>query len=105
MTLIDVRFLRESLAALLPAQSAGTADNKKRNAGGRPPAPFNDDLMCAIWALIYQGDLKPARQADIENAIKDWVINQGHEIGDTAAREKAKKIWTALQTDVENPAT
>ena len=59
--------------------------------------------MCAIWASIYRGDLKPQRQADVERAIKDWTVAQGHDLGDTSAREKARKIWTAMNDEVENP--
>lgn len=104
MALSAVHFLRVSLDALLPAgMSPPKVESRIRNSGGRPPAPFNDNLMCAIWALIYQGDFKPKRQKDIENAIKDWVIANGHDIGDTPARDKARKIWAALNAEVENP--
>ena len=73
------------------------------NRGGRPPAPFADDLMCAIWASIYRGDLQPTLQADVEKAIKDWTVAHGHDLGDTSARDKARKIWLAMQQEVGNP--
>ena len=76
-----------------------------KNAGGRPPAAFADDLMCAVWASIYRGDFMPARQADIEKALKTWAVDQGHELGDTSARDKARKIWNAMHQEVGNPAS
>ena len=84
------------------SKQASTLSGKAKNTGGRPPAPFADDLMCAVWASIYRGDLKPQRQADVERAIKDWAVAQGHELGDTSAREKARKIWAAMNEEVEN---
>lgn len=84
------------------SEQASTIASKAKNAGGRPPAAFADDLMCAVWASIYRGDLTPKRQADVERAIKDWTIAQGHDLGDTSAREKARKVWAAMNEDVEN---
>lgn len=91
----------KSSTSKLPDEPS-TVSSKVRNVGGRPSAPFADDLMCAIWASIYRGDLKPQRQADVERAIKDWTVAQGHDLGDTSAREKARKIWVAMNEEVEN---
>lgn len=104
VTLTDVHFLKDSLGALLPALPAATSTQPiSRNPGGRPPAAFSDELMCAIWALIYQGDLKPKNQADIERAMLDWATHGGHDLGVTTAREKARKVFAALSTEVRNP--
>lgn len=99
-----VHFLRESLDALLPSSSQAQLSPDVRSKGGRPPAAFSDDLMCAIWGLINQGDLKPKSQADIERAILDWASRNDHELGATAARGKARKIYATLLGEVENPA-
>lgn len=106
MTLTGVHFLRESLNVLLPAGgSKTTALSASKNQGGRPPAAFADDLMCAIWGLIHQGDLKPKNQADIERAMLDWAAKNDHELGTTVARGKARKVFAALTGEVENPST
>lgn len=106
-TLDGVHFLRESLDALLPAPNqtmmAPAPASESRIKGGRPPAAFADNLMCAIWGLIYQGDLNPKTQAEVERAILDWASLNNHEIGVTAARGKARKIFTTLLGEVENP--
>lgn len=103
-TLHGVHFLRESQSALTPATIATSAISVPKNKGGRPPAAFADDLMCAIWGLIYQGDLKPKNQAEIERAMLDWAAANGQELGATLAREKAQKVFAALKTEVGNPS-
>jgi len=104
ITLHGVHFLKESLSALLPATVATAANLEPKNKGGRPPAAFADDLMCVIWGLIHQGDFRPKNQADIERAMLDWTERNGHELGSTAARGKARKVYAALTGDVENPS-
>jgi hypothetical protein len=105
LTLTGVHFLRESLNVLLPAaRSIATAQPVAKNQGGRPPAAFADDLMCAIWGLIHQGDLKPKSQADIERAMLDWAARNDHELGLTAARGKARRVFAILTGEVENPS-
>lgn len=71
--------------------------------GGRPAAAFSDDLLCAIWGLIYQGDLKPTKQAEIERAMLSWAAKRGFSLSETSAREKARKVFGAMYMEVENP--
>lgn len=104
-TLQGVHFLRESLVAFLPRTSAPSTSSVPKSKGGRPPAAFADDLMCAIWGLIYQGDLKPKNQAEIERAMLDWAARNDQELGSTAAREKARKVYATLTGEVENPSS
>jgi hypothetical protein len=104
-TLLGVHFLRESLTALLPAKTAAVSNSEPRNKGGRPPAAFADDLMCAIWGLIHQGDLNPKNQAEIERAMLDWAARNDHELGTTMARGKARKVYATFIGEVENPIT
>ena len=105
VTLNGVHFLRESLIALLPTSDAPPVPTTAaKNVGGRPPAAFSDEMMCAIWALIYQGDLQPKTQADVEKAMLDWTSERGHELGTTLARQKARLVMTAISKEVANPA-
>lgn len=99
-----VYFLKESLSVLLPAAIATPVILGSKNKGGRPPAAFADDLMCAIWGLIYQGDLKPKNQAEIERAMLDWALENDQELGATVARGKAQKVFNALKAEVGNPS-
>ena len=70
--------------------------------GGRPPKPFWDRLWAAIAAQLHNGDLQPKRQADIERTMHDWLVANGEDAGETAVRAKAKLLWDAIQTEVEN---
>lgn len=86
--------------ALTAFEQAPRATSK----GGRPPLAFNDEMICAIWALIYQGDLKPTRQSEVERAILDWASTNGQDLGETTARAKARVIFGALNREVKNPS-
>ena len=59
--------------------------------------------MCAIFGLIHQGDFQPKNQAEIEKAMLDWAVRNDHELGVTLAREKARKVFSALTLGVGNP--
>lgn len=89
-----VHFSLDSVAEIWPSTNRASP-----RSGGRTPATFHDDLMCAIWKQIYENELKPRRQADIEHALLAWVENNGHKMSESAAREKAKKIWTSTKGD------
>ena len=94
--LTGVYFLRESLDALLPSGKVPAVPPPTlKSVGGRLPAAFSDDLLCAIWALIYRGELIPKLQADVVDAMLDWASQNGHEIGVTLAKEKARKVFAA----------
>jgi len=70
--------------------------------GGRPPKAFWDRLWVAITAQIYNGDLQPSRQADLERAMHDWLAANGEDAGETAVRLKAKLLWEEINREVEN---
>jgi integrase len=107
VTLTAVHFLREPLASLSTTRGEPpVSPSPPKNPGGRPPAAFNDDLMCAVWKRIYEGDLKPKKQAEIERAILDWAATKGYEFSSTTAREKARKIFdAACRTEVKNSSS
>jgi len=63
--------------------------------GGRPPKEWWDDFWIDICKQIYEGDLKPKRQSDLEKAMLDWATNHGHEMSEATARKVAKKLFDA----------
>ena len=65
------------------------------NKGGRPAKDWWDDFWIDICGKIYEGDLKPQRQADLEKAMLDWATNHGHELSEATARKAAKKLFSA----------
>ncbi|WP_315762029.1 hypothetical protein [Bradyrhizobium sp. SZCCHNS2005] len=101
----NVSFLRSQVEKLNPpdGQAAPVEATKqpatRRNKGGRPRHEFWEELLVEIGRQLYDGVLKPKTQADIEAAMKQWLINQGYEAGDTAVRERAQMYWVAIQKD------
>jgi hypothetical protein len=70
---------------------------KSKNKGGRPAAAHWDELWAAIAVMLYLGDLKPRRQADIERAMKDWLVSKDLDAGDTPVRDRARVLWSKLE--------
>lgn len=103
LTLTKVYFLKECIEAIWPQPQKPVAP-VKNSPGGRPPAAFSDELICAIWAQIYDGDLNPKKQSDIESAMLDWASKHGHALGESTAREKAQKIWRHVKPEAKNPS-
>lgn len=69
---------------------------------GRPPAPWWDELWIEIARQLYVGDLKPDSQAAIEKAMHRWISASGHEAGETAVRDRARRLFRALNREVGN---
>jgi hypothetical protein len=109
MRISGVHFLTESLEALLPSRAtpvtseAGHHEAPERpRPGGRLPQTWWDDMWCDVWALIYQGDLKPTSQADVERAMQAWAENSGKPLAEATARVKARKLFKALRSEATN---
>ena len=114
MQLNGIHFLTSDIvrhfSLMLPERLATANDDTNaaaeltpKNKGGRPPVAFGDEMLCAIWALIYQGDFKPKEKADISKAMLQWAAARDFELGDTTAKEKAARLWAAFSNEVENP--
>lgn len=73
-----------------------------KSAGGRPPKPFWDQLWPFIAGQLYVGDLKPERQADIEKAMSDWILANGHDAGESTVRRAARALWQAISREDQN---
>jgi hypothetical protein len=65
--------------------------------GGRPAKEFWHDLLIAIFKQIWDGELQPQTQADIERAMLDWASEHGHDLGETSVKVPAKKLFAACQ--------
>ena len=104
ISLTGVFFLAESLNVLLPhtvQKASATAPASK--AGGRPPKEFWDDLWCAVWAEAFRGDLQPKRQADVEKAMLDWAVGNGHDLSESTVKPLARKMFLAMHSEGKNP--
>ena len=97
-----VSFLRAGIDSLVgPARDAPSWQAGKSK-GGRPAAAWWDDLWVEIARQLYDGDLKPKAQADIETAMKDWAATHGESPADSTIRPRARKLWTALNKNGKN---
>lgn len=104
ITLTGVFFLAESLNVLLPhAVQKAPAMAPASNPGGRPRKEFWDDLWCAVWSKAFHGDLKPKRQSEIERAMLEWAIANGHDVSESTVKPLARKMFAAMQDEGRNP--
>lgn len=94
-----VTFMRADIEAMLPADalaaSAPTAAAAK--AGGRPSADWWDDLWVEICRQVWEGELQPKKQADIENAMLVWLTAQNLSASNSTVRPRARKLWAVMK--------
>jgi hypothetical protein len=98
--------VRGSLPSPRPSQKQWTdkpenteSERLPINHGGRPRKEWWDDFWIAICGEIYEGNLKPKRQADLEKAMLDWAAKHGHEMSEAAARVAARKLFKAWKLE------
>jgi hypothetical protein len=72
------------------------------NKGGAPRKDWWDDFWIAICGQIYEGDLKPKTQADLEKAMLEWVENHRGSVGETTIKMAARKLFNAWKLGVKN---
>jgi hypothetical protein len=72
------------------------------NKGGRPKNDWWDEFWIEICRQIFDNELKVIRQADIEQAMLQWATNQGHDLSEAYAREKARKLFNAWKLGARN---
>jgi hypothetical protein len=65
--------------------------------GGRPPKAYWQRLWIEMARQLYEGDLKPERQADIEKAMTDWLAAQGEHPSERTIRDAARDLWQAVK--------
>lgn len=66
-------------------------------AGGAPTKKFWEPLLIEIMRLSHEGDLQPTKQADVESAMHDWLVANGHEASERSVRERARLVWQVLK--------
>jgi hypothetical protein len=64
---------------------------------GRKPHPFWEPLLIEMARQLYEGELNPEAQVDIEKAMHDWLVANSHEAGETAVRERASRLWAVTR--------
>jgi hypothetical protein len=51
---------------------------------------------------LYGGHLIPSKQADIENAMHQWLSDHNESAAQSTIRDRARKLWKAIQHEAEN---
>jgi hypothetical protein len=98
-----VTFNRQDIEAMIaPAKAAQSSQFNAHPKTGRPRAEFWDDLLIAVFKQIYLGKLTPTKQVHLEAAMKEWASVNGHEVSDSAIRQRAKRLWAAMQAEDNN---
>lgn len=93
-------FDRASLEAMLPKRPAEDSILVSQSViGGRPSAPFWDDLLCALFGEVFRGDFKPDRQSDVERAMLDWASANEQTPSESAVRSRARKFSTEYRRE------
>jgi hypothetical protein len=81
-----------------PAPAAPSAVNK----GGRRPAWWREPVLVEIAGQIHDGDLKPKKLADIENAMNEWLGKKGEYPGERTVRNVARLLWSRFYEEGKN---
>lgn len=100
----NVSFLWTDLERIMPPPKVAPASLQEdvpppRNKGGRPKREFWEELWVEIARQLYVGDLKPKTQADIENAMHQWIVAKGYTAGESTVRDRARMLWRVIQQD------
>lgn len=102
----DVRFDPADIAVLLagapPRLQLATPAPPAASRAGRPRKDFWDDLVIATMKAVWEGDLQPASQAELERWMLDWASRNGHAIGETSVKTPARKILAAREGQKTN---
>jgi hypothetical protein len=72
------------------------------NKGGAPRKEWWDDFWIAICGQIWEGDLKPNSQAELERVMLDWASQNGHDMSETSAKVAARKLFRAWKLGDKN---
>jgi hypothetical protein len=75
---------------------------KRSGKGGRPAAPWWDDLWIEICRQVYRGEVMPDQQVNIEKAMHAWISAHGYEAGETTVRDRARRLFKALNREDGN---
>lgn len=100
----NVSFLRTDLERIMPPPKVAPASLQEdvrppRNKGGRPKREFWEELWVEIARQLYVGDLKPKTQADIENAMHQWIVAKGYTASESTVRDRARMLWRVIEQD------
>jgi hypothetical protein len=66
---------------------------------GRPASEFWDEMWAEICCQLFNGDLQPKRQVDIEEAMTQLIENAGETAAVSTVRKRARILWDKLSSN------
>lgn len=92
-------FADDGLAPSKHAERATpSAQQSPKTLAGRLPAQWWDDLWIEIFRQIHLGDLKPTKQADIVQAMLQWLSDRDVHVSEGTVKPRARKLMAMLRT-------
>jgi hypothetical protein len=79
-----------------PGDQTSPTATERISKTGRRPAPFWDDMWASIACDLYEGDLKPQTQADVELAMLRWIEDNGYSAAVSTVRARARRLWDLI---------
>jgi hypothetical protein len=79
-----------------PEQSTSAVEIPRLKKGGRPPIGFWDDMWAAIAVALWDANLDPKSQADVERAMAAWIDANGHSASESSVRARARRLWDRM---------
>lgn len=101
---VEDRALVKSAADAEEPRDLGGAEPlpSPRRRVGRPSKEYWEELLVEIMRQIWRGDLKPRRQADVQHAMAEWIVEQGYpEPKLTQLKARARLIFQVYESEHE----
>lgn len=67
------------------------------NSGGRPPKADWEQGLIHLFGKIYADGWKPANISELSTELQSWLLLNGVEVSDTAAKQRARPLFNALK--------
>lgn len=93
-----VQFLDLGLnLAATNVSAASQSTSKSKNKGGAPGLEFWDQMWAYLCVEALQGRFHPKRQAEIQGAMTQWILDNNYDAGDTTIKRRARMLWEQMQ--------
>jgi hypothetical protein len=81
------------------SEAPALAESSRRGPKGKP---FWEAMWAEIAAQLGSGELSASKQTDIETAMRNWLIDNGHDASESTVRLRAQPLWDALRAKADN---
>lgn len=71
---------------------------------GRTKAWWREPVLIELMGQLYEGDLKPRKLKDLEDAATKWIESKGDTAGERTVRDCVRPLWERIQKEDKNQA-